>query len=79
MNQKLVVKIEIQEGEHTYTFSMPYGSPVGNAYNAAWQCLQAITDMAKQSVDKAAPVEMTAEQLQDSINKANGDQNGSPQ
>ena len=71
MKQKLVITIEIQEGDHTYIFSMPYESPVGNAYNAAFRCLQVITDMAKQGTDKAAPKEMTAEQFQDAIDKAN--------
>jgi hypothetical protein len=73
MTQKLIVSLEVTKGDYTFIFSMPVGASLGSAYDAAFDVLTEITKMTKEATDKSAPkqMEMTAEQLQDAIDKAN--------
>ena len=57
MNLKSFVDIEIVKGERTYHFLMPVGAPFGEAYDASFETLSAITDMAKQAAEQAKPKE----------------------
>ena len=51
MNQKLLINLEITKGDHTFVFSMPVGAPLGSAYDASAEVLNAILEMAKQAAD----------------------------
>lgn len=53
MKQTLLVNIEIEQNDTIFTFTMPYGCKIGDAYNAAHACLQEIIKMSQQSADAA--------------------------
>lgn len=57
MNLKSYVDIEVTKGERTYHFLMPVGSPFGEAYDASFECLTNITELAKQAAEQAKPKE----------------------
>ena len=47
----------IKEGDHEFIFMMPYGSPIGSAYNAAHKVLVDLTEMARNAAEKAKPAD----------------------
>jgi len=55
MEVKSVVSLEVTLSDYTFTFNMPVGAKLGDAYEAAWACLEKITELAKESVEKAKP------------------------
>jgi hypothetical protein len=57
MNQKGAVILEVTKGDNRYEFVMPIGAPFGEAYDAAFQALMTITEMAKNAAEAAKPVE----------------------
>ena len=57
MDQKLTIQMIIKEGDHEFIFLMPYGSPIGSAYNAAHKVLVELTEIAKNAAEKAKPVD----------------------
>lgn len=61
MNVQSMVVIEIERNGRLYTFSMPVGAPYGEAYDAAFEALQSVLDMARQSAERARPVEVDNE------------------
>jgi len=71
VEQKAVVNLEIKKGERTYVFTMPIGSPFGEAYDAAFNVLNEILEMSKKAADQAKPAEMDQAEFQEAIDKAN--------
>ena len=57
MDLKSCVYLEITKNERTYYFYMPVGAPFGEAYDAAFEALTSITELAKQAADNARPKE----------------------
>jgi hypothetical protein len=57
MDIKSLVVLEVKKGEFTFTFNMPVGAKLGDAYEASWECLEKITELIKESVSKAKPGE----------------------
>lgn len=57
MTLKSQVVIEITKDNHTFQFVMPTGVSYGTAYNAAFEVLQNILEMSKQSLEQAKPME----------------------
>lgn len=57
MPLKTAVSIEVTKNEHVYEFNMPLGVPLGEAYDAAFEVLKELTDLARQATDKAQPKE----------------------
>lgn len=55
MNVKSYIDIEIVKNERVYHFFMPVGAPFGEAYDAAFESLTSITEMAKNAVEMAKP------------------------
>lgn len=55
MNVKSYIDVEIVKGERVYHFFMPVGAPFGEAYDAAFEALSNITEMAKHAVESAKP------------------------
>jgi hypothetical protein len=53
MNVKATVNIMIEKNERTYVFSMPVGAPFGEAYDAAFEALTQISNMAKEAIESA--------------------------
>ena len=51
MDQKGIIKLEIEKGENVYSFEMPIGFPYGEAYDAGVEYLQKIAKMAQERVD----------------------------
>jgi len=45
--------IEIVKGDRTYTFVMPLQAPLGEAYDAAFQVLKTVTELAYQAAEGA--------------------------
>jgi len=65
MNQKMVVNIEIENGDYTFVFSMPTGASYGAAYDAAHDVLNAILEMSQQAADqKKRTEEVQTEEVQ---------------
>lgn len=71
MEQKAVVNLEVKKGERTFVFTMPIGSPYGEAYDAAFNVLNEILEMSKKAVEAAKPAEMDQEEFVENIEKAN--------
>ena len=61
MTIKSYVAIEVVKGERTFSFQMPNGSPYGEAYDAAYEVLNNIIELAKQAADTAKPKSPTDE------------------
>jgi len=59
MNVKSYIDIEIVKNERTYHFFMPVGAPFGEAYDAAFEALSNVTEMAKKATENAKPKDMT--------------------
>lgn len=57
VDQKLVVELSVEIEGHAYRFTMPVGSPVGNAYTAAFKALDHITALIKDATEKSKPAE----------------------
>ncbi len=57
MNVQASVNIIIEKGERKYSFSMPVGAPFGEAYDAAFEALVKVSDMAKEAAENARPKE----------------------
>lgn len=55
MNQKAAVLLEVNKNDHLYQFVMPVGAPFGEAYDAAYEVLNVIVQMAKEAAEKAKP------------------------
>ena len=64
MDIKSYIDLEIVKNDRTYHFFMPVGSPFGEAYDAAFEALTKITDLAKQAVETAKPKEAADEVLE---------------
>lgn len=50
--------IEIEKGTRKYVFIMPAEAPLGEAYDAAFQVLKEITELAYQATQSAKPREI---------------------
>lgn len=57
MDQKFNIQMNIKEGDHEFIFLMPYGSPIGSAYNAAHKVLVDLAEMARNAAEKAKPID----------------------
>ena len=57
MDIKSYVDVEIKKNDRVYHFLMPVGAPFGEAYDAAFESLTSITEMAKNAVEQAKPKE----------------------
>jgi len=62
---KTMVYIEVKKNDRTYVFSLPFGCPLGEAYDAAHEVLQSILDMSKQAADNAKQRESSEAALAD--------------
>jgi hypothetical protein len=49
----------VKKGDNEYTFCMPFNAPAGEAYDAAFEVLDKIVDMAKTSKEKMKRQEET--------------------
>jgi hypothetical protein len=52
MTIKSYVTVEITKGDNQYTFVMPVGSPYGEAYDAAFEVLKTVADLATKAADQ---------------------------
>jgi len=57
VTQKAVIVLEVEKNERVYTFTMPVGSPFGEAYDVAFLMLQEVLKLSKEAVDRATPPE----------------------
>jgi hypothetical protein len=64
MNVKSYVDVEVVKSERVYHFLMPVGAPFGEAYDAAFEALGSITEMAKQAVENAKPKDEKGEPVE---------------
>lgn len=53
MNQKGCVVFETTKNERNYTFCMPIGAPIGEAYDVAFEVLQELVKIANAESAKA--------------------------
>lgn len=53
MNMKSEVVMEFEKNERLYKFCMPMNAPYGEAYDAAFEALQEIVDLAKKAAERA--------------------------
>lgn len=51
-------EMTIQRGEKTFKFLVPEGSSIGETYDAAFDVLQYMINMAKEAAEKARPVNL---------------------
>jgi len=57
MTQKAVIQFEVEKNKHRYTFVMPVGSPLGEAYDAVFEVLIKLKEISDEAVEKAKRVE----------------------
>ena len=57
MPLKTAISVEVTKNEHVYQFNMPLNVPLGEAYDAAFEVLREITDLAKKATENAQPKE----------------------
>jgi hypothetical protein len=55
MTIKSFVTIEVVKNDHTFVFQLPVGAPYGEAYDAAYEVLQNIVELAKNAAEAAKP------------------------
>lgn len=55
MNQRVMINIEVKKNENLYVFSMPMGANLGECYDAAFEVLKSVTDIASQAAAMAKP------------------------
>ena len=53
MEIKSSLLLEVKKGDYVFRLELPVGSNIGDAYEATWEMLNKITELAKESVDKA--------------------------
>lgn len=53
MDQKAVHVLTVDKGERQYSFTMPLHAPVGEAYDALFECLVEIKNHAEKLVETA--------------------------
>jgi len=61
MDLKTNVTMIIQKGPRTYTFNMEVGSPFGEAYDAAFEVLNKVSEMSRQAVELASQPQVIEE------------------
>ena len=52
MDLRSYVSIEVKKNDRVYSYLMPVGAPFGEAYDAAFEVLQSVLDMAKKSSEQ---------------------------
>lgn len=52
MEIKDIVSITIAKDKLTYSFNIPVGATLGEAFDACFECLNAILDMQKKAIQK---------------------------
>ena len=57
MDIRSYVDVEVKKNDRVYHFYMPVGAPFGEAYDASFEMLSSITEMAKQAAENARPKE----------------------
>jgi hypothetical protein len=57
MELKSAVIVEVKRNDNLFRLELPVGAPLGDAYEATRQMLYKITELAKDSVDKAEIVD----------------------
>lgn len=62
MDYRSIVSIEIKKEDRAYTFLMPQGASIGEAYDVAHQLLESILKMAKDASEKAKPKDITGDE-----------------
>lgn len=55
MELKSSVVMEVKRNDFTFRLELPVGAPLGDAYEAIFEMLGKVVEMAKESVDKAKP------------------------
>ena len=60
MDQKAYVCLEVKKDENVFKFLMPMGAPLGQAYDAAFACLQEIVSLSKDAAERARAQEAPA-------------------
>ena len=61
MDMKSAVILEATKGENRqFQFVMPVGAPFGECYDACFEMLNKITELAKQAAESAKPAEEKA-------------------
>ena len=45
--------IEVEKNGRVYTFTMPVGSPLGDAFDASFKVLESVGELQKQAIEKA--------------------------
>ena len=53
MELKSSVILETKRNDYVFRLELPIGAPLGDAYEATWEMLSKIVEMAKESVDKS--------------------------
>lgn len=66
---KSIVAIEIKKNDHVYRFEMPVGAQYGEAYDAAFEALKQITQLASEAADRAKPNGEESQENADGSNK----------
>jgi len=57
MDQRGLISLEVKKGDNTFVFLMPIGAPLGEAYDAAFECLQEILGMSQRAAEQAKPAQ----------------------
>lgn len=53
MEMKSSLILETKRNDYLFRLELPIGAPLGDAYEATWEMLSKIVELAKESVDKS--------------------------
>lgn len=59
MQLKQIVSLEAKREDRVYTFNLPHGAPLGEAYDVAFGMLNQVVEMSKNAVAQVAPQDIT--------------------
>ena len=62
MARKSAIILESTKNDFVFQFHIPVGASLGSAYDAAYECLYEITQMVKESTEKAKPKNASSEE-----------------
>lgn len=62
MDQRAIHVLTVEKGDRTYSFAMPLHAPVGEAYDALFECLVEIKKHAEKLVESAERKEVKEEE-----------------
>lgn len=67
MDQRGIISLELEKNGKKFSFTMPMGTPLGEAYDAAFSFLSEVLEMSKRAVEKAEKLKVEDKKAEKAI------------